>query len=144
VTVTAADVHVGLRLPDLVVDDVRPEDIKLVALILRDPNPIHFDTDAVARAGLGEVPINQGGSTMAYVMNLLVGWTGTRASIRSVNCRFRGNVAAGDDVVVGGVVTTVEARPAGVLVGCDVWADVVDGLRAIEGSAHVLVTQAGS
>lgn len=129
----------GAPLPALLVKDVRAEDITAVALILRDPNPIHFDLDAVARAGLGDRPVNQGGSTMAYVMNMLIEWAGSRSAIRRISCTFRGNVFAGDDVEVGGTVTAAHDTEAGVLAECEVWADVVGGSRAIVGTATVLL-----
>jgi acyl dehydratase len=134
------EVTVGMSLPSRVVHDVRTDDIKLVALLLRDPNPIHFDVSAVARAGLGDRPVNQGGTTMAYVMNMLIALAGSRTAIRSITCSFRGNVFAGDDVELGGVVTAVEPAAEGSLVTCDVWADVVRGRRAVVGTATVLLT----
>lgn len=128
---------VGDELPARLVPAVREEDIRMMALILRDPNPIHFDLEAVAAAGLGDRAINQGGATMAYVMNLLTEWAGSRQALRSIECSFRGNVAAGDDVTVGGCVTAVERAPDGALVEVEVWADVVGGRRAIAGTATV-------
>lgn len=130
----------GASLPGLTVSAVRADDIKLIALILRDPNPIHFDLDAVAAAGLGDRPVNQGGSTMAYVMNMLSDWAGSRSAIRRITCSFRANVCAGDDVQVGGTITEVHETSEGAVVECDVWADVVGGSRAISGTASVLLT----
>lgn len=132
-------VTVGTTIPPISVTGVRQEDIKLMALILRDPNPIHFDLDAVAKAGLGDRAVNQGGMTMAYVMNMLIAWAGSRAAITRIACQFRGNVLAGDDVSIGGTVTSVEPAETGLAVECDVWADVVGGGRAIAGSATVLL-----
>lgn len=137
-----SEVEVGTALPESVTAAVRADDIKVVALILRDPNPIHFDLDAVDRAGLGDRVVNQGGSTMAYIVNHLAEWAGSRAAIRSLTCSFRGNVLAGDDVSVGGIVTSVVVVEGGTLVDCDVWADVVGGRRAISGSASVLINAA--
>jgi acyl dehydratase len=102
---------VGGSLPVLVLDEVRESDIFLTALLLRDPNPIHWDLDAVRAAGLGDRYVNQGGATMAIVMNMLQRWAdGDRAAIRRVSCRFRGNVFAGDRLEVSGVVTGVTAE----------------------------------
>lgn len=135
-------VRSGLRpgdaLPPHVIVSVREEDIRLVALLLRDPNPIHFDLDAVARAGLGDRAINQGGATMAYVIDYVATWAGSRQAVRTIECSFRGNVAAGDDVALGGTVTALTTVEDGVLVDLEVWADVVGGRRAIAGTARVL------
>lgn len=133
------ELKIGTVLPEVVTTSVRPDDIKVVALILRDPNPIHFDLEAAAKAGMGDRVVNQGGSTMAYIVNYLADWAGSRAAVRTVTCSFRGNVLACDDVSVGAIVTSIENHEDGFLVGYDVWADVLGGRRAISGSANVLV-----
>jgi acyl dehydratase len=116
---------------------VEPDKIRIMALILRDPNPIHYDLGAVRAAGLGDREVNQGGVTMAYVVNMLAAWTGSRAAVRSIDCRFSANVFAGDAVDVGGTVTAVHEGPGERLVECAVWADRGDGVRAVGGTATV-------
>jgi len=128
---------VGTELAPRTVQAVREEDIRIMALLLRDSNPIHFDLDAVAEAGLGNRVINQGGATMAYVIDYVAECAGGRSAIRTIDCSFRANVFAGDDVVVGAVVRSVEVAGADTLVELEVWADVVGGRRAILGSAQV-------
>jgi acyl dehydratase len=125
---------VGDELPGLRVDDVSADHIKIMALILRDPNPIHFDLDAVSSAGLGDREVNQGGVTLGYVINMLAAWAGSRSAVRSMTCRFQANVFAGDRVDVGGTVLAV--HPDG-SVDCEVWADRADGTRAVAGRATV-------
>lgn len=101
---------VGSNLPVFVLEEVHESDIFLTALILRDPNPIHWDLGAVRAAGLGDRYVNQGGASMAIVMNALQCWAdGDRAATSQVSCRFRGNVFAGDRLVVTGTVTAVNA-----------------------------------
>ena len=139
----ARDVHVGARLPERRIAAVSPDHIKMVALVLRDSNPIHFDLDAVARAGLGDREVNQGGATMAYVLDLLSEWAGGRGALRRVSCSFRANVFAGDDVIVSGEVTSVTQDEHGLVADCDVWAEA-GGRRAIVGSATVVLTEPAS
>ena len=128
---------VGTELPTHTITGVRDADIRIVALVLRDPNPIHYDLKEVARLGLGDRAVNQGGATMSYVASYLAALAGSRAAIKQMSCSFRGNVFAGDDVTVGATVTSVTDTDGGRLVGCDVWVDVVGGKRAITGSALV-------
>lgn len=127
-------VSVGDPIPPLVVDAVSGEHIRMMALLLRDPNPIHFDPAAAAAAGLGDTIVNQGAGTMAYAMNMLVAWAGSRSAIRSFECRFTANVLAGDRVEAGGVVTAVTDDGT---VECEVWVDHPDGRRALAGTATV-------
>jgi acyl dehydratase len=128
---------VGDAVPPLRVEGVSADKIKIMALVLRDPNPIHFDLDAVRAAGLGDREVNQGGVTMAYVIDMLIAWTGSRSSVRAIDCRFSANVFAGDAVDVGGTVTAVREEQGMHLVECDVWADSGDGVRAVGGTATV-------
>ncbi|WP_181779989.1 MaoC family dehydratase [Pseudonocardia pini] len=128
---------VGDTVPPLRVDAVEADKIRIMALVLQDPNPIHFDLAAVRAAGLGDREVNQGGVTMAYVINMLAAWTGSRAAVRAVDCRFAANVFAGDAVDLGGTVTAVRAVDGEHLVDCEVWADRGDGVRAVAGTATV-------
>jgi acyl dehydratase len=128
---------VGEVLPSYRVAAVEPDKIRIMALVLRDPNPIHYDVEAVRAAGMGDREVNQGGVTMAYVVNMLVAWTGSRAAVRSIECRFSANVFAGDAVDVGGAVRAVREVAGERLVDCEVWADRGDGVRAIHGTATV-------
>lgn len=135
---------VGTELSSRRVGPLRDTDIRIVALLLRDSNPIHYDLGAVARAGLGDRAVNQGGATMAYVIDYLTVWAGSRSALRSIDCSFRGNAFAGDDIEVGATVTGVEPVTGGLLVGLNVRADVVGGPRAITGTAQVLWREPGA
>lgn len=130
-----ATVSVGTQIPPFVVEQVSGDHIRMLALLLHDPNPIHFDPAAVAAAGLGDREVNQGGATMAYLYDMLIAWTGSRRCVRSLQCRFLANVFAGDTVVAGGVVTAVRDEPGAREVDCDVWVDIEHGARAVSGSA---------
>lgn len=136
-TVPATLPAVGDAIPAIRVESVEADKIKIMALVLRDPNPIHFDLDAVRAAGLGDREVNQGGVTMGYVMNMLAAWTGSRAAIRNVDCRFSANVFAGDTVDVSGTVAAVCEQDGEHLVDCEVWAVRGDGTRVIGGTATV-------
>jgi acyl dehydratase len=121
------------------VDEVSGDHIRMLALLLHDPNPIHFDVAAVAAAGLGDREVNQGGATMAYLYDMLIRWTGSRRCVQSLQCRFLANVFAGDTVVAGGVVTAVRDESGSREVDCDVWLDIEHGARAVSGSATIVL-----
>ena len=138
-----ATVEVGTSLPELAVRAIRFEHILMFALVLRDSNPIHFNVDAVRDAGLGDHVVNQGGASLAYILNLLCQWAGSRSAVQRIECRFSANVVANDDVVASGVVTAVRDDERGRVVDCDVWLDVRGGARAILGTATVLLANHG-
>jgi acyl dehydratase len=132
-------VEPGFEIPPFEVAAVEAAHIKMFALILRDPNPIHFDLAAVAAAGLGDREVNQGGATLAYVFDMLVAWAGSRAAVKRLGCRFTANVFAGDHVTARGVVTGVSNTVEGLLAECDVWVESDDGDKALAGTASVLL-----
>lgn len=107
--------------------------MQVTTLLTDDPNPIHFDPEAVERLGLGMQVVNQGVLNMAYPINaLLEAVDGDPARIAWVRVRFLGNVFAGDEVVAGGqVVSEVEDGVREV----EIWLDVVRGERALAGRA---------
>ena len=130
-------VEVGTSLPTLRVE-VDGQRMKTMAALLRDPNPIHWDTDAVRALGMGDRPVNQGPTNVAYVVNLLLAWSGgDPAAVRRVSVRFRGNVFAGDVLTAGGTVLAVEVVDGRVVATCEVWLDRADGDRVVAGTAEV-------
>jgi hypothetical protein len=76
---------------------VRADEMKLLALLLRDPNPIHLDPDAAATVGLGRACVNQGPANLAYALTHV---TARRpgAVLTAFDARFRATVVAGDVV----------------------------------------------
>ena len=132
-TVSVGDIVTGR---DIVVD---PGRMKTMAALLADPNPIHWDTRAVAELGLGDAPVNQGPLNMGYIQTMLAEWAGGRDRIREFRCRFLGNVFGGQTVRAGAEVTGVDNGPDGSLVRCEVWLDVEGSDRAMSGTATVVM-----
>jgi 3-hydroxybutyryl-CoA dehydratase len=130
-----SELTAGAELEPFVVESVSAEAMRTIAALLRDPTPIHFAPEVVARLGMGDRVINQGPANLGYVMNALLA-AAPAGRIERVEVRFKANVRAGDRAVAGGVVT--ELDDAGERVACDVWLDVQDGDRALEGTAVVL------
>jgi acyl dehydratase len=114
------DVEVGTSLPPWTVESVDAEKMKTMAVLLRDPNPIHWDVQAVRELGMGDRVINQGPNNMAYVVNMLIAWVADPARVRRVRVRFMGNVFAGDRLEASGEVTSIEDTTDGRVATCDV------------------------
>lgn len=110
----------------------------LVTLITGDPNPIHFDTEATARLGLGDRPVNQGAVTMAYPVNAVLAWLRPHWRVKNVRVRFQGNVLAGDEVEVGGVVTELDETSSQTSAKIDVWARLNSGVQVLDGQVVVV------
>lgn len=135
-TAAGAPPRVGDALPEWVVASVPAERMKVMAAILRDPNPIHWDRDELVARGLDPRRINQGPINLGYVVNMLEAWVG-RAALRRLSARFTRNVLEGDRAVAGGRVTDVTAVDGPTLVTCEVWLDTDERGRAVEGVATV-------
>ncbi len=73
--------------------------MKTFALILADPNPIHFDPRAASRLGTGGRLVNQGPATIALIYNLFAHEFPARR-VRRLDVRLLGNVLEGDEVTV--------------------------------------------
>lgn len=134
------NVDVGTQIPVWEIDSVDEEKMKIMAALLSDPTPIHFDVRAVQALGMGDRVINQGPLNMGYVMNMLTAWTGSAECIRDIRLRFRGNVFAGDRVRATGTVTAIREEAGARLADCDVVLDVIGGTTALTGTATVVLS----
>jgi len=129
--VTDLDLHVGFEFPAVRVT-VEPAYLNVFSLLVADPNPLHFDGTAVARAGLGDRPLSQGTLNVAYALNAVLAVVDA-ARVTKFTCRFLGRVYAHDEVVAGGVVTEVSSDAATIAL----WMDNGDGQRVLTGTAVV-------
>jgi acyl dehydratase len=111
-----SELHVGASLPHWRHRVTLAESIGW-SEALRDPNPIHFDSHAVARLGLGDRPISPGPASIAYLVNMLTS-TFARGEITALNARMIGFVFVGDEVEVSGRVTAIEGATRGIRAHC--------------------------
>ncbi len=100
--------------------------MKVLAKILRDPNPIHLDASAVAAAGLGDKVINQGPANVAYIISM-VQEAFPDHRLAKLESRYLANVRDGDHVEAGGTVT--ESSPD--MITCETWLRLEDGSNAV-------------
>jgi acyl dehydratase len=131
------DVEVGSEIPPLTIE-VPVVNMKTVAALLNDSNPIHWDVEAVQRLGMGDRPVNQGPNNMAYVCNMLIAWAGgDPGAVRRLTVRFLGNVFGGDRVTARGRVTGVRVDGDGRVADLEVWLERSEEDRVLDGTASV-------
>lgn len=134
-------IAVGDELAPFRIASVDPEAMKVWAVALHDPNPIHLDRAMVAAKGLGDRVINQGPANLAYVINMLRAAL-PGAEIRSLDVRYIDNVFEGDDVTAGGTLISVD----GAAFTCDVWLKaaardlVIKGVAVLDTSPSPSIT----
>ena len=117
---TMSEFSIGSEFPNYDVGIVDAEKMKTMAVLIQDPNPIHWDVESVKRLGLGSKPINQGPNNMAYVVNALVSWVGSIEQFKKLKIRFLGNVYAGDRLTVVGSITDIDQVEGESLATCEV------------------------
>lgn len=128
------------ELPSWKLDQVDAARMKTLALLLADPNPIHLDPAAARRLGVADGPVNQGPSTMALAVNmLLAAFPGAR--LLSYRARLLGLVLAQDSVEGGGNIIDREILDGQERVRCQLHLEVPGRGRVLEGEA-VLVLRA--
>jgi len=128
-------------LPAWKLDHVDPARMKTLALLLADPNPIHLDAAAARRLGVADRPVNQGPSTMAMAVNMvLAAFPGARMT--SFRSRLPGLVLAGDGVEGGGNVLDRKIMDGQEQVRCQVYLDVPGHGRVLEAEAVLVLPPA--
>lgn len=128
----------GDHIPEWVMDSVSPERMRTTAAILRDPNPVHWDREAVdaLSLGLGKRTINQGPLGLSYIVNMLHAWAGPE-NLRRLVMRFPQVVLDGERVVAKGTVTAVEDEDDERRILCRVWLEHAERGVLLEGEATV-------
>ena len=131
-------VEVGDQIPDWLMESVRPERMRTMAAILRDPNPVHWDRSACKAIGYGDHTINQGPLGLSYMVNMLHAWTGP-TSIKRIVMRFPQAVLDGDHITARGEVTAIREEDGERLADCRIWLERKGSEPPLEGEATVRV-----
>ena len=133
-------VTVGDTIPEWVMPSVAPERMCTMAAILRDPNPLHWDRNAVDALplGLGKRTINQGPLGLSYIINMLHAWAGPNA-LRRIVMRFPQVVLDAERVVAKGKVSALRVEQGVTLAECAVWLEHAERGVLLEGAATVVL-----
>jgi acyl dehydratase len=131
-------VAVGDEIPEWDMPSVRPERMRTMAAILRDPNPVHWDRRVPAKLGYGDHTINQGPLGLSYMVNMLHTWAGP-TSIRRIVMRFPMAVLDGDHIIARGRVTAIREHAGERLADCDIWLHRPGTENPLEGTATVAI-----
>ncbi len=133
--------RVGDPIPEWVMEHVSSERMRTMAAILRDPNPLHWDRQAVAalKLGLGERTINQGPLGLGYMVNMLHAWAGP-GCIRSMVTRFPQVVLDGERVIARGTITALRESGGELLAECSISLEHAQRGVLLEGEATVSLT----
>lgn len=98
----------GQELEQFEVTAVDGAAMKTIAVLLRDPNPIHWDTRVLEELGMDPRPVNQGPINACYLLEVAIRACGGRDRLKRCSIRFLANVLAGQKVICGGRVLSVD------------------------------------
>ena len=132
------DVKEGQELPELKTGPVRGDSLMIMADMLQDPNPIHWNLEYAKSRGLKEV-IQQGTLNMVPFYSLLERWCGDSMYIKEVKCRFLGNVFKGDIVTTYGTVRSVVKGGVSTEIHVGMHQKNESGERTSEGTAIISI-----
>lgn len=132
---------VGDILPTRPGPDINKTRIKWVMDVMDDVNPVHIDEELVQQMGLRGL-VNQGPCNLAYIINMLVAWTGNPDCVKRMKVRFHNLVVPGDRTLAGGTVSAVRGG-ASPEADCDVWLRLEDGTTMLAGMATVALPRQG-
>ncbi len=124
----------GDQLEPRVVDDVSGQDMKLVAAILQDPYPPHFDPQAAEARDYPGL-LNQGPANLSYLLQAVVRELESPMNLRSLDVRFHDMVFEGETVTATATVEGKELVDGEGLVTFAVALEKADGTVAVDGSA---------
>jgi acyl dehydratase len=128
----------GDAIPEWLMESVRPERMRTMAAILRDPNPVHWDRSSCDALGYGKRTINQGPLGLSYMVNMLHAWAGP-GSISRLVMTFPKVVLDEDRIHARGTVTAVREEGGVRLADCDIWLEREPGDRPLVGTATVVL-----
>lgn len=129
---------VGDELPEWTLDAVDAERMKVLALLLADPNPLHYDPSVARRLGIADRPVAQGPATMAMLANL-VRSAFPAGRLARLSVRLHGSVVAGQGVRAHGTVADRWRDANGdEVVRCELALDTGDR-TVLQGDAEVVL-----
>ena len=144
---TLENYKVGDSIPEWIMESVSAERMRTMAAILRDPNPLHWDREAVANLPvvdtlpfkLGKRTINQGPLGLSYIVNMLHQWMGPDC-IKRFYITFPQVVLDEDRVIARGAITALREEQGDQLADCDIWLEHSERGVLLEGRATVLLS----
>lgn len=117
------------------VDDLRGADMKLIAALLQDPYPPHFDqrrADELGYPGL----LNQGPANLAYMLQPIVRELAAPSDLASFDTRFHNMVFEGEAVTATATVESkTRATDGGGVVEFAIELTKENGETAVDGTA---------
>jgi acyl dehydratase len=135
------DLSPGDELEPRIVEDVRGDDMRLLAALLEDPYPVHFDERAADDHGYPDL-LNQGPANCSYLLQTVVRELDSPSDVRSYDFRFQDMVFAGETVTATATVEDTRVVDAAGIVEFSVALEKEDGTVAVDGTVTAQLPRA--
>jgi acyl dehydratase len=128
------DLSPGDELEPRTLEDLRAEDMKLIAALLQDPYPPHFDRERAEKLDYPGL-LNQGPANLSYLVQPVVRALDSPSDLRSFDVRFHNMVFEGQTVTATATVADTQKADGEGLVEFDLELQTEDGTVAVNGTA---------
>ena len=98
---------------------VSADTMRLVAALMDDPNPIHFDAVSARKAGLGDRMVVQGPVTFGRMLVFAAKAMGGMDGVGHASIRFLSNVFEGERLTCGGSIDVSDESSNDITVECE-------------------------
>jgi acyl dehydratase len=129
-------IKVGDEIPPLVKGPVTRQHLVEWCAAENDYYHLHYDERVAERMKMPGTPI-QGTYKFALLGQLVTRWIGNSATLKNIECSYRGLSLEGDTLTCKGKVTRVAKVGKGGLVDLELWCENSDGTRSTLGNAIV-------
>ncbi|WP_435361840.1 MaoC family dehydratase [Haloarchaeobius sp. DFWS5] len=127
------DLSPGDSLPDRTVEDVDATDMKLIAAILQDPYPVHYDPQASSALGFPG-RLNQGPANLSYIFQCVYDVLASPGDLRSFESSYHDMVFEDETVTASATVADKRIEDGDGLVTFEVTLTKEDGSVAVDGT----------
>ncbi len=110
--------EVGQKLDPFVVEQVRGDTMRLVAALMDDPNPIHFNPKASQSLGLGERLVTQGPVAVGFLLTMIARNLGRADRVVYSKARFLGSIFENDRVECSGEIIDIDDEAKIATIAC--------------------------
>jgi len=129
---TFEDLSVGDELEPRVVEDLRGDDMKLVAALLQDPYPPHFNERHASELDYPGL-LNQGPANLSYLLQTVVRSLESPTDLSSFDVRFHDRVFEHETVTATATVEDKHKTDEGGIVEFALELEKADGTVAVDG-----------
>ncbi len=119
-------------------ENLRGDDMRLLAALLQDPYPPHFNERRAKELGYPDL-LNQGPANCSYLVQTVIQKLESPSDLRSFDIRFHDMVFAGETVTATATVDETRTEDSEGIVELSIALEKEDGTVAVDGTATAML-----